>query len=74
MSTTDKTGEKLVDSMRKTKAATASGNSDASQKQGQAPQEKSAPPAKKETAKRPSAGARTQAGDPYQSGRRIWPD
>jgi hypothetical protein len=80
MTANDKTGEKLVDSMRKTKAAAADKN-DAAQNPTQASQtqtsqtKKSQPQAKKKTAaKRSSGDARKRGGNPYQSGRRIWPD
>ncbi len=76
MTTTDKTGEKLVDSMRKTKAAAASDTSDTSQSRAQAPQTKRSRPQAKNNPvdKRASGGAGARGGDPYQSGRRIWPD
>jgi hypothetical protein len=75
MSTNDKTGEKLVESMRKTKAA-ASDKSDSSPSEAKGPQEeKPAPQVKKKTTTKPSSGGSgTRGGDPYQSGRRIWPD
>lgn len=76
MTTTDKTGEKLVDSMRKTKAAAASERSGASPNAAQGPQAKKSrlQPKKKAAGKRASGGTGTRGDDPYQRGRRIWPD
>jgi len=77
MTATDKTGEKLVDSMRKTKAAAASDQSGASRSGAQAsPKQDAQPPSskKKTTTGRSSGRAGARRGDPYQSGRRIWPD
>ncbi len=76
MSTSDKTGRKLVDSLRKTKAA-AAGKDTASPAEGEASSgspegatgAKGSNPARRAAAR--SAGA---AGDPYQSGGRVWPD
>ena len=72
MSETDKTGEKLVASMRKTKAGT-------NDKPAAAP--KTTTPARKKTAAKSATGAAArkakqpqQPRDPYQAGRRIWPD
>jgi len=76
MSTNDKTGEKLLASMRKTKADAAD-KSGAEKAENQAASKQEAPssppPKKKAPAKRGGRG-RTSGGDPYQSGRRIWPD
>lgn len=73
MSETDKTGEKLVASMRKTKAGTAQA-AGGEQKSGTRSRTNK-PAAKKTPARkaRSSAGAKART-DPYQSGRRIWPD
>lgn len=75
MTANDKTGERLVNSMRKTKAAAAtkSGTPQSVQKEprGQKPQQR---PAKKAPSRRSSQATKEQRGDPYQSGRRVWPD
>lgn len=75
MTRNDKTGAKLVESMRRTKAA-------AADKSGGSPV--AAEPAGQKSARRPtgaagapkraSGGAVDRVGDPYQSGRRVWPD
>ncbi len=75
MTANDKTGEKLVASMRKTKAA-------AADKKGGASQSATSSSSKKKTQPRPKAksvaqradGNHSRGRDPYQSGRRIWPD
>jgi len=85
MSSNDKTGEKLVASMRKTKAdaadksAASQGGSQASQKsespKSESPKSESkAQPKKKAESKRPQGGTAKRAADPYQTGRRVWPD
>ena len=72
MSEADKTGEKLVASMRRTKAG-AEPKSAAAQKPAATAKKKtsarrgSTPNARKP--KQPATG-----GDPYQTGRRVWPD
>ena len=75
MTANDKTGQKLVDSMRKTKAAAAD-KAGAQNSRGPAPAKKAArPQAKKKSAARRSPNIpRRRGGDPYQSGRRVWPD
>ena len=73
MSTTDKTRQKLMESMRKTKAA-ASNKTD-SNKPTSAPvaAPKTKPVSRQKDPKKQSV--KVQPGsDPYQSGRRIWPD
>ncbi len=60
MTTTDKTGEQLVQSIRKTKAAGAT--------RSQTTTPRSSAKAK------PAATARAAAADSYQHGRRVWPD
>ena len=79
MSTTDKTRQQLVDSMRKTRAGTA-GKTTATRKASR-PANRTAKSAKKTAAtaaeKRSTnvAGAsRAKKRDPYQVGRRVWPD
>lgn len=62
MTTTDKTGEQLVQSIRKTKATGATPSRTTTPRSGA-----KAKPAAAETA--PAAAA-----DPYQHGRRVWPD
>ena len=75
MSTTDRTGAKLVDSMRKSKAA-ASDRAGASQ--NAAPGWKGEPQPSNSgeggASRRPSGVPGVRHDDPYQSGRRIWPD
>jgi hypothetical protein len=75
MTANDKTGQKLVDSMRKTKAAAADRAGAAKFGAAASPQKSVRPQAKKKAAARRSPNAsRKRGGDPYQSGRRIWPD
>lgn len=65
MTDTGKTEQKLIDSIRKTKAAAGAASAPAA-----APEKPAAP-----APKRAQAAAETQvAADPYQSGRRVWPD
>ncbi len=76
MSTSDRTGQKLVDSLRKTKAA-ATGRAAASSGSAAAtPDGRQAPGGKADSAvPRPAAGRTTHnPDDPYQSGGRVWPD
>lgn len=80
MSDNDKTRQKLVDSMRRTKvSATKKAAPKASVESKKATASKPAPAAKKAPVKKaqPKAAAKvpsTVAVDSYQSGRRIWPD
>ena len=93
MSTTDKTGEKLLASIRKTKAGGSSPeNTDgiargATTASPAATRRKTAPKSRSKTAATPAAKRATPAtkrttpakaektpADPYQAGRRIWPD
>ncbi|MEJ2060495.1 MAG: hypothetical protein P8Y64_08415 [Gammaproteobacteria bacterium] len=76
MTTNEKTGEKLLASMRKTKAAAAAGKPDSPQAEVKAPQKaKPRPQNKRKTVtKRSSDASRAGHGDTYQSGRRVWPD
>lgn len=74
MSTTDKTGEKLLASMRKTKAAAAD-KAAAPPKSTQKARTKPAQrPARKRTAAKRDTSATGIRADAYQSGRRVWPD
>lgn len=72
MSESDKTGEKLVASMRKTRAG--------AEPKPAAAQKSAAAAKKKTSAKRGSTTAARKpkqpviGGDPYQTGRRVWPD
>jgi len=62
MTTTDKTGDQLVQSIRKTKAT------------GATPSQTTTP---RSSAKAKPAAAKTvpaATADPYQHGRRVWPD
>ena len=61
MTTTDKNGEQLVQSIRKTKATAATGSRTATSRSSA-----KAKPAAAETA--------PAVADPYQHGRRVWPD
>jgi hypothetical protein len=74
MSTNDKTRQKLLESMRKTKAG--SGTSKTTVKSSNASGAKStssrARPATRSANK--SNNKQTVKHDPYQSGRRVWPD
>lgn len=80
MSTTDKTEEKLLNSMRRTKAAAVDKSAKPESTVARASQNTTAKPAqrarrKSTTASKPGAGAASSGqADPYQSGRRIWPD
>jgi hypothetical protein len=88
MSSTDKTGEKLLASIRKTKAAGASGENTAAKPAGAqtakpaaTTKRKTAPKSRaKATAKpapRKAAPAKVKAQqpvDPFQASRRVWPD
>jgi hypothetical protein len=83
MSQSDKTRQKLVDSMRKTKSG-ATGKDDSAaadepkktETQAQAPKTTTAPKAKPAAAKQTDKSkAATSEGDGYQSARRrVWPD
>ncbi len=70
MTTSDKTADKLVQSIRKTKA----GASPAAPKTRTTTTRKKAPAAKSRSSTRTTASAKTTTVDPYQSGRRVWPD
>ncbi len=80
MSDNDKTRQKLVDSMRRTKvSATKKAAPKASVETKKAPATKPTPAAKKAPVKKAPAKAAAKvtskvAVDPYQSVRRIWPD
>ena len=88
MSSTDKTGEKLLASIRKTRAAGSSDENTAA-KPGGAQTAKLAATTKRKAAPRsrtkatakpaarkaaPAKAKEQQAMDPFQAGRRIWPD
>ena len=74
MSSKDKTREKLMGSMRKTKADAGIGTT--SKSEPMASQLAPAPvkPAPKKASRPPSAPPQTVSSDGYQSGRRVWPD
>ena len=83
MSSTDKTRDKLMASMRKTKAGstgkTAGGTSQGSVKKTASKTVAKKPARKPATTKAvPGKPARPRTlaagGDPYQGGRRVWPD
>jgi hypothetical protein len=79
MSSTDKTRQQLVDSMRKTKAATAGRK--AAGNETPRPAARAAKATKKAasttTGKRSAdveVESRPETRDPYRAGRRVWPD
>ncbi len=84
MTDTDKTREKLLSSIRKTKAGVAAKSEQPSPAQGAPKRRKAvspeASPAEKPASPRPAprkarrGTEQQQTRDPYQSGRRIWPD
>lgn len=80
MSSNDKTRQKLVDSMRRTKVGATQKATPKTKVEAKEPATKAAPAAKKATVKKKpqqKATAKvtsTVAIDAYQSGRRIWPD
>ncbi|MDJ0862010.1 MAG: hypothetical protein QNJ87_04975 [Gammaproteobacteria bacterium] len=61
MTTTDKTGEQLVQSIRKTKATGTT-------------RSRTTAPRSSEKAKPAVADTAPATADPYQHGRRVWPD
>ncbi|WP_125180863.1 hypothetical protein [Thiohalobacter thiocyanaticus] len=74
MSEADKTGDKLVASMRKTKAGAAQA-AGTQQKSRTASRGSKPAAARKTPARKTGAPPRAEVeADPYQSGRRIWPD
>ena len=82
MTSTDKTRQQLVDSMRKTKAA-AAGKTAAVNKKSPQPVSRKARPKRAKNAAATSAGkhsadaaggSRSGNSDSYQAGRRVWPD
>lgn len=75
MTTTDKTRQKLVDSMRKTKAGAGSESADSSKPASSAgSRAKPRKTGSKSKSKTSTPPARPDGGDPYQVGRRVWPD
>jgi len=82
MSTTDKTRQQLVDSMRKTKAAAAGKTSAVNKKSPQRVNRKVTPKRAKNAAAtiagkhsaNATGGPRSGNSDSYQAGRRVWPD
>ena len=78
MSSKDKTREKLMGSMRKTKADAGIGSNE--QAKPAASTTAATPPAAKPAARsstpanRPPQPRTTGSADSYQSGRRVWPD
>ena len=76
MSSNDKTRQKLMESMRKTKAGTAKKTSEETKNANSQPREEK-PVAKKEKAvsrKKDKKQAPVNTVNLYQCGRRIWPD
>lgn len=82
MSTSDKTGDRLAASIRRTKAGAAKPPAGSAPEAGQAEQKAAAAkPAAKPAPKAPAprraktaAAPAQSAGDSYQFGRRVWPD
>ena len=85
MSTTDKTGKQLLDSIRKTKAGPSTAAAETAKsaapaakpaaKPAAAPAAAKKAPARSNAAPKPAAAMKTTAAaDPYQSSRRVWPD
>ena len=76
MSSNDKAKQKLMESMRMTKAGSGKNIKQADNKQGIAPQEAKTVKKKKKIAvtKKIPADARKSAVDPYQTVGRVWPD
>ena len=75
MNTSDETGEKLVQSIRKTKTSAYAILSRASRSKASAgtspgTKTKSAPVRRARAASKPAV----ESTDPYQNGRRVWPD
>ena len=82
MSTTDKTRQQLMDSMRKTKAAAAATKPTVKKKTSQPVRRKAQPKrasnvAATSTGKQPAnamGDSRSVNPDAYQAGRKVWPD
>jgi hypothetical protein len=76
MSTKDKAREKLMSSMRKTKASASGQSTQSAEKPAEKPVAKAKPAAKKPAARSSDGGYshRASSGDAYQSSGRIWPD
>ncbi len=73
MTTKDKTGDKLVASIRRTKAgATKTGGEPKAEPA--APRRKTAAATKPAPARRPAATGKKPPRDPYQYHGRVWPD
>ena len=75
MSSKDKTREKLMGSMRKTKADAGIGSSKQPEPAARAAAPTPAKPAAQKVSRpTPSSNPRTSSSDGYQSGARVWPD
>ena len=77
MSSKDKTRQKLVGSMRKTKVVAGIGTDSARKESGadrSEPADSARPPAATGSAKAAPATGKPRGADGYQSGRRVWPD
>jgi len=82
MSSTDKTRQQLVDSMRKTKAAAAGKTAAVNKKSPRPVKRKVTPKRAKDAAAtiagkhsaNATGGIRSGTSDSYQAGRRVWPD
>ena len=76
MSSKDKTRQKLVGSMRKTKADAGLDTGDAEETKVSPDLPRPKPPkqAVAQENRRESANPGRAKGDPYQGGRRVWPD
>ena len=77
MTSKDRTRQKLVGSMRKTKAAAGigGGDIDAASAESASTESRTVKSAKPTTARTAGASVKKNAGaNAYQSGRRVWPD
>ena len=74
MSSKDKTREKLMGSMRKTKADAGIGTTSKPESSASEAAPEPAKPAPQKASRTPGSQPRTTGSDGYQSGRRVWPD
>jgi hypothetical protein len=74
MSSKDKTRQKLVGSMRKTKASAGIGPGNSHERAQPPAAPVAEPPKKQAVAQTRRARSNAESGDRYRSGRRVWPD
>ncbi|WP_455366627.1 hypothetical protein [Kaarinaea lacus] len=76
MTSKDKTGDKLVASVRKSKTGTVAQKTSERQNAGKQAAKSNAPTARSESTARPASKAATNQDrkDSYSLGRRVWPD